>query len=897
MGVSAHTPYFFKGCDILKITFLRLKNFAAINTGMGKKELIIDFSNCKNRVILLVGTNGSGKTALLSTLHPFAYPGSMDVRANSSMILQDKDGEKEIHYTKDNSVYVIKHFYKNSKKGLSVKSFITKNGIELNPNGNVTSFIDVVNNELGIQQDYLKLLRLGSNVTNMIEMKAAERKSFTSDLFSELDIWSKLYKKVNEDSRLLKNLLSTVSNKLQRLHIVDRDQIVKDISEIGFEIASVKSNMDELKKRLGVIDGKIQALVPEGVKTLKETIIRMDLELSSKLKEIDKYRKDIDALGVIICGSIDNEIETLTTNINTLTTKNLVSKETINSYMINMNDLMNERDDIQKQLSTLVSDDDIKSLKAIRDSIVCTLNDIPNKVKNYKPATTKDILLTAIKVLTEIDRIVSNTYEFGMDAVKKCIHLIRDGADIDKYIESEIIAIDKEVIDITAKYKANKINNACVVVFKPTDCAVSNCPYLDLYERFFKSTDEDTQSVEALENRREYYVKIGAVYKNITYIGSLVKMNDNIRETLSNLNIDYLSMNSILDAMFSNYPVFNESVITKHINDIEEYNMYQKLVLELREVESEIASSDSNDKLIDSLKSRLSVITDKIDTIKIDIERITGEISDRERMLSDTENYRELVYRYRDVINELNNACDDADKFGDELHDKKDIFNSVKSELSDLDMMAGQMKIYEQRYSSLQQTLMDKSHVLKTYDELIEERDILNDKFEEVAITREALSSTKGAPLLYIQLYLQSTTMFVNDILATIYDDFEIDGFDISDTEFNIPYVKNGVRINDVSHASQGERSFLSLALSFALIHKSIQDYNIMLLDEIDSTLDTRNRAIFLNILTDMLDLIESEQTFLITHNNMFDSQPVDIIMTSDVNLDSYQNANIIYHA
>lgn len=893
----AHTPYFFKGCDILEITFLRLKNFAAIHTGMGKKELIIDFSKCKNRVILLVGRNGSGKTALLSTLHPFAYPGSMDVRANSSMILQDKDGEKEIHYNKDGIVYIIKHFYKNSKKGISVKSFISKNDIELNPNGNVTSFVDIVSNELGIQQDYLKLLRLGSNVTNMIEMKAAERKSFTSDLFSELDIWSKLYKKVNEDSRLLKNLLSTVSNKLQRLHVIDRDQIINDISDIGFEISTVKSNMDELKKRLGVIEGKIQALVPEGVKTLKETIIRMDHELSSKLKDVDKYQRDINELGIIICGSVDTEIETLTTDINKLTTKNLVSRETINSYMGNMNDLMNERDDIQRQLSTLVSDDDIKSLKSIRDSIISALDDVPTKVKKYKPITTKDTLLTAIKILTEIDRIVSNTYEFGMDAVKQCIHLMRDGANIDKYIESEIVAIDKEVIDITAKYKANKINNACVVVFKPTDCCVPNCPYLDLYDRFFRSTDDDTPSVEALENKREYFVKIGAVYKNITYVGSLVKMNDSIRETLSNLNIDYLSMDSILDAMFSNYPVFNESVITKHINDIEEYNMYQKLLAELRDVESEIASSNSNDRLIDNLTARLSVITDKIDTIKIDIERIIGEITDRERTLSDMETYRDLVYTYKDIVDKLNTTCDDADKFGDELRDKKDIFDSVKTELSDLDMMMSQMTTYEQRYSSLQQTLMDKSHILKTYDELIEERDTLNDKFEEVAITREALSSTKGAPLLYIQLYLQSTTMFVNDILSTVYDDFEIDGFDISDTEFNIPYVKNGVRINDVSHASQGERSFLSLALSFALIHKSIQDYNIMLLDEIDSTLDTRNRAIFLNILMDMLDLIESEQTFLITHNNMFDSQPVDIIMTSDVNLDSYQNANIIYHA
>jgi DNA repair exonuclease SbcCD ATPase subunit len=139
--------------------------------------------------------------------------------------------------------------------------------------------------------------------------------------------------------------------------------------------------------------------------------------------------------------------------------------------------------------------------------------------------------------------------------------------------------------------------------------------------------------------------------------------------------------------------------------------------------------------------------------------------------------------------------------------------------------------------------------------------------------------------------------MFVNNILETVYNNFSIDGFEISETEFNIPYTKNGVKISDVSYASQGERSFLSLALSFALIHKSIKDYNVMLLDEIDATLDTRNRATFINILTQMIELIDSEQVFMITHNNMFDSYPVDIIMTSDVNLDSYKNANVIFKA
>jgi DNA repair exonuclease SbcCD ATPase subunit len=125
----------------------------------------------------------------------------------------------------------------------------------------------------------------------------------------------------------------------------------------------------------------------------------------------------------------------------------------------------------------------------------------------------------------------------------------------------------------------------------------------------------------------------------------------------------------------------------------------------------------------------------------------------------------------------------------------------------------------------------------------------------------------------------------------------EIDDFVINEDEFRIPYIKKGVRVHDAIRCSQGERTFISLAISFALIVQSLRDYNIMLLDEIDSTLDTSYRTTFIGILETLLDVINCEQTFLITHNNMFDNYPVDIIMTSDVSIDNYRNVNILFKA
>ena len=90
----------------MKITYLKLVNFANIFAGMGKREIELDLSKSINKIILLVGPNGSGKTSILSELHPFAYSGNMDVRNNTSMILENSKGLKEIHFNDNGIEYI-----------------------------------------------------------------------------------------------------------------------------------------------------------------------------------------------------------------------------------------------------------------------------------------------------------------------------------------------------------------------------------------------------------------------------------------------------------------------------------------------------------------------------------------------------------------------------------------------------------------------------------------------------------------------------------------------------------------------------------------------------------------------------------------------------------------------
>ena len=70
--------------------------------------------------------------------------------------------------------------------------------------------------------------------------------------------------------------------------------------------------------------------------------------------------------------------------------------------------------------------------------------------------------------------------------------------------------------------------------------------------------------------------------------------------------------------------------------------------------------------------------------------------------------------------------------------------------------------------------------------------------------------------------------------------------------------------------------------------------YNILLLDEVDATLDTFSRGKFIELLEIYMKMIHAEQIFLISHNNMFDSYPINILMTSEMNTINYTNASVM---
>ena len=118
--------------------------------------------------------------------------------------------------------------------------------------------------------------------------------------------------------------------------------------------------------------------------------------------------------------------------------------------------------------------------------------------------------------------------------------------------------------------------------------------------------------------------------------------------------------------------------------------------------------------------------------------------------------------------------------------------------------------------------------------------------------------------------------------------------FVINESEFRIPCIGSGLPNDDISSMSTSQICMISMILSFALLQQSSTKYNILKLDEIDGGLDTTNRLQFLNILEKQMEILNTEQVFIISHNSEMNYDNCDIIqLKSDDN--NTINGNFIY--
>ena len=846
---------------------------------MKTREIEIDFSGMKNTICLLTGQNGSGKTSILSCLHPFANNGNLDVRSDNPLVIIGEDGYKEIHYQSYDNIYVIKHFYTHSKESHTIKSYIEKNGVELNSNGNVRSFKEIVKNELDIEEDYLKLVRLGSNVTNFIDHKATERKAFMGKILDEVDIYLKFLKKITEDMRAIKSVIFHLVDKITKLSIDDIDELKKSQKDLNSEISKVSEDLSKLNEKLSVIKYEIEKYdSPLIIKENLDELIREQTKIYKILsKKSDNQLSSEDYTSLI--NNLNIDLAKLESNLESLMEKR--------DFCIEKYDkLIKENEDILRELEKIENSSEVKDTELLIQELKLRIENRckENKLTGVSYNYTKKELEELIILLDKCNDILYTTYEFGKEPIRKAIGFILSKSNINDYVKTN-----------TEKITRNKLQSMCEAIFKELtkdknvpkpNCKNSNkCEVMSFYNDIYDLATEIPDSVVEDET---FVMYTKMANQNINTILNYIKSKKDILEKLPDNIKNMFIVKNIFNRIENLKPLYDKEILYDELSKVSEYESQEEDLKRLEELKEKL-------KLLKASIGNSVYFKNKQTEISSELEDLSSQNLELSELVSSTKESISQVKLKIEYFEELKDSIKKKDEIDFEVDSMKKSYQIIedllkrKSELTlDIDK-----KTYT--LNKLQKEYNDNEYRIKSFESFNKELLGYNTTYEEMELVKKSLSSKEGIPLLYIQIYLKNIQDITNELLDIIYDgDLYLDDFNITADEFKIPFVTKNTKIKDVSYASQGERSFISLTLSFSLIYQAISRYNILLLDEIDSTLDTKNREKFIMILDSYIQKIDGEQIFLITHNNMFNMYPVDIIDTKNKKDDINRLANYI---
>lgn len=881
----------------MKILRLNLKNFAHIFSGLGKYEIDLDFRSTHKTINVIIGKMGSCKTVILGHLQPFSSFGSLDVRNQDEIILPEKDGRKILEVQDGDNYYTIKHTYLWKKDHHMVKSFIAKNGNELNPSGGVNSFKALVEVELGITPSFLVLTRLGSNVTNLIDMKAADRKSFMASMLSGAEIYSMLYKKLNEEMRTLNAQMALIVRKITSLsngNVEDLKnqyhQTMDEIEDFTKEKESIQTSISELEATIKVIlNGRSIEAYQAEMNLHKDESEKMKDLISEKeniLKELKTSQKSVSDVAKEI-GSIESQLKT-----------NEEMKLSLNDSWQKIQENLNKLIE-QRMLNS--NRDQVDSLRKSYMEVVDQIDSMRQELRDFKCPYNSGMISELMEQINTINILINELSDYDNDSV---IQILQKGPDSLKYASRQIEHLNLQKLKLQAKINNFKFLGSYTpdeTLYVPPLCPTEDCPFYKTHPAIMQSK-YDQFKVE--KEFQDIQIQINAIDVNIGRFSeyTLIYNKLSILKSLWSPAVNKLSELGVVrtTALTRVLSTLGDQVWYDHnkLMDILEKCKHRELYYTLTEKSSALKAELTNlsrydskelEEVIENQQNQSKSILNTLHKLEDDNKKLKEQKESLDKMYLELSSIVEIEKEVEGMKNELVQLVRAYNSMNESLQTIYDKSHNLSDLKASLEVTNGRLQNLNAKFQKIQMTLNDISYAQKDYDALV-------DKQEALKYIVEAVSSNKGIPLVYIKLFLRDCKDTLNDLISDVFgDSIEVLDFIINENEFRIPYSINGSPVEDIAKASQGQKAIISLALSFALMRQAHSRWNIMLLDEMDGPLYKTDRSKFITILYKQLVAIDADQVFLISHNFTFEGNDVNVIMTTDEHVDKSSMLSVMH--
>lgn len=902
----------------MKFASIFLSNYIGIYNGMGLYDIHIDMTKCKNRITIIRGDNGSGKSTLSKAMNIFPDP--------NDQFIPGMNARKEIVLVDGETLYklVFIHNVKQNGERDTTKAYITKTfnnqAIELNENGNVSSYKDILYTELGMDANFSALSQLSNDDRGLADKKPADRKKFVNSIISSLETYNDIYKALSKRASNYKSMINAVVGKL---NILGDEKILNDsLLSLEAKINSLQDSKDRAIASLAKETSTIELLDPDGSIQNSNTTVTAELNLAEKdYDALQKFIEKISSENNIKYLNIDGEIKSLTEKKNSLSILNQISKSNIDN-MIQQKD--NESIDLDQKIQKLNKLKSGHNYELIKEKIIEYKNDLDSISSLLKEkvgiedinSINKDEYILALETLKDLQEQISTFKSFSNFGI---IEMIVNEYTSKKSMPNpiEILPIDNKIQDISSSI--SKTNEEIVQIQsnmglletlskRPSNCKDDNCSFIKTALEFSRTNPQNRldKLVDDLsilnEELSEYNADRNAAmeYNNALNMFSVIireiEKNGSILSKMPNGEM-FKDKFLFVDRLMSGYSFDYMKEIYSYIDLANLFDVYNQNLKIYNEYLSEMKIYESKAELIESITSDIDRLNNSMANIVEEIESIQQEIMDNDIKIMDLDKKLDAAESIKSKLKDQASCIEQINMCKSKLLENSRKMNEINAAIARANNARENINQISYSMDPLMKERDKINHSVQMMNDYKREKEELETSYQYLETIRYYSSPTTGIQLVFMELYMGKIIALANELLRLLFQgQFTIQPFVINETEFRIPCLGNGYLNDDISSMSSAQISMISMILSFSLLHHSSTRYNIIKLDEIDGPLDYNNRLFFIDVLNSIMDIMGTEQCIMISHNSELQVDNSDVILLKhDTSNTDYMRGNIIW--
>lgn len=825
---------------IIKLILHKYKRFMFINN----ITTLVYTPETNTQIIL--GSNGCGKSSLLSMLNPLP--------ADKKDF--DTDGYKQIIIKYNNKLYDISSGLVPNKHSFKVDN------VELNTSGTRTVQLELVLEHFNITP-YSNSIMLGNiKLTTMLPI---DRKKLFTDIANvdytfALRVYNNLKKRhrdIDGSIRVLKdNLLSLEKSVISKTEL---DRYLTDIRYIeelkSYLTSQYTSNVEYTD--IEIINNKISQLSANNKQFTwySDKILELDVntKLSSEVEEeiaIVKYKISV--------------IDKLITDI-----QHKITTETIQHHV--------DTDDISADITKL--EERLSIITGICDSFLITdLTNIDKFITEYEAS-----IMTILDILNNI-KILNNN--IAVDDNKNTIEELRLHIfDINNIIigtNSKLSTYNSELISLEDSLK----NNNHIV------CGNCGHSWVDGYDD--KKYTQIKLDIDNLTNKNDAYkVKLSKLELSLDMLISL----QNEILNLKNYIISFEYLRPILNTIEQNTTIDSKSTkidvstvvntLTSLTSNLSVLKDYTSVSFEL----SKLYKHREEQKLIHNIEYNV-----KLGNIKVLETELNSNIMDK-AVLTERLSNLETILKYQRKLSEIKTSIKyglisiNKLKYNSMLYNKNIAITKHINILKELHMnieviVNGQRDIHS-KISLITSQLSD----------LLEREKVIKDMMIALSPTEGLIAKSINS---FLVVFLNDMNKIINSVWSYPIEILPYSTNELEELDYKFPVIVNGNEPNDdVSKLSSSMMDIVDLAFKLTYMKYTRQQHCPLFLDEFGKTFDAYHRTVSYDVI-DKIISNDVNQIFIVSHYDegylRFGDSDISIINTNNIDTEIIKKYNAVMY-